>query len=75
MNVRECTEMASSKSSDIASSINGMLHLEETDQASLLDVIEEYFTMPSTQSSVDSDSDNDSELDVTGNCNQNRGEK
>ena len=62
--------MATSKSSDVASAINSLLHLEEADQASLLDVIGEYFTSPAAHSSVDSDSDSDSELDhnVAGNC-------
>ena len=61
--------MATSKSSDVASAINNLLHLEEADQASLLDVIGEYFTSPA-HSSVDSDSDSDNELDhnVAGNC-------
>ena len=54
-------EMATSKSSNVSSAINSLLHLEEADQASLLDVIGEYFTSPSAHSSVDSDSD--SELD------------
>ena len=65
--------MASSKTADIASSINSLLHLEEVDQASLLDVIENYFTSPSARSSVDSDSDSDNKLDhnVAGNCNEN----
>ena len=64
--------MASSKTADIASNINSLLHLEEADQASLLDVIETYFTSPSAHSSVDSDSDSDNELDhtVAGNCNE-----
>ena len=62
-----------SNTSDIASDINSLLHLEEADQASLLDVIEEYFTSPSTHSSVELDSDSDNELDhdVAGNCNEN----
>ena len=37
-----CMEMASSKTADIASNINSLLHLEEADQSSLLDVIESY---------------------------------
>lgn len=66
-------QTAYSKASDIASAINRLLHLEETDQASLLDVIDEYFTSPSTHSSADSDSNSESELDhdATGNCNEN----
>ena len=71
--MRGCTEIVSSKTADIASSINSLLHLEEADPASLLDVIENYFTSPSAHSSVDSDSDSDNELDhnVAGNCNEN----
>ena len=56
-----------------ASEINSLLHLEESDQASLLDVIGDYFTNPS-QSSADSDSDSDREFDVAGNVNENHEE-
>ena len=59
------------KASEITSSINSMLHhLEESDQPSLLDVIEDYFTNP-FQSSADSDSDSDHEFDVAANVNGN----
>ena len=62
--------MASSKTTAVASAINSLLHLEEADQASLLDVIEEYFTNP-THVSHDSDSDSENELDDSGgNCNK-----
>ena len=53
-----------SKASSIASAINSLLSLEEADQSSLLDTIYEYFTMPS--SSVESDSENDDEPEITG---------
>ena len=61
--------MASSKA-NVASAINDLLHLDETDQASLLDVIHDYFSSPSSHGSHDTDteSDSDSEVDyVTGN--------
>ena len=49
--------MASSKSSEIASAINSLLHMDQADQDSLLEVIEEYFTLPSSRrEEVDSDS-------------------
>ena len=54
----------SSKASSIASAINSLLSLEEADQSSLLDTIEEYFTMPS--SSVESESESDDEPEITG---------
>ena len=62
--------MASSMTADVASAINDLLHLDEADQASLLDVIEDYFISPSSHSSLDTDSesDSDNELDhVAGN--------
>ena len=47
-----------------------MLHFEADDQAALLDVIQDYFTMPSSSSSSgddsDSDSENETDPDVTG---------
>lgn len=55
--------MASPKTSEVASAINSLLHLEEGDQASLLDVVQDYFIMPSA---ISSDSDSDSEADVAG---------
>ena len=70
--MNECAntaEMASSKA-DVASAINDLLHLDETDQASLLEVIQDYFSSPSSHGSLDTDteSDSDSEVDyVTGN--------
>ena len=68
------TEMAShstSKTSEVASAINNLLHFEEGDQAALLDVIKEYFTTPSASSSAcDPDSDSESEPDVAGKCNK-----
>ena len=61
--------MASSKTTAVSSAINSLLHLEEADQASLLDVIEEYFNP--THVSHDSDSDSENELDDSGgNCNK-----
>ena len=45
----------SSKTSEVASAINRFLDLEEGDQASLLDVIQDYFIMPSATSSCDPD--------------------
>ena len=66
MNSRE-ESMASLRGSEssrkVATAINSLLHLEEGDQASLLDVIEEYFTMPGSTTLSDSDSDSDSEAD------------
>ena len=41
-----------------------LLHLDEADQASLLDVIQEYFTSPSHHSSLDTDSESDSDNEV-----------
>ena len=58
--------MASSsarRSREVVTAINNLLQLEEGDQASLLDVIEDYFTMPGTSTSGHSDSDSDSESD------------
>ena len=52
--------MASS-TTDVASVVNDLLHLDEADQASLLDVIQEYFTSPSRHSSLDTDSESDSD--------------
>ena len=49
-----------SNTSDVATAINGLLHLEEGDQAALLDVIQDYFTMPGSRS-YDRDNDSDSE--------------
>ena len=60
----------SSKTSEVASAINRFLNLEEGDQASLLDVVQDYFIMPSATSSCDPDSDGDSEPDVAGKCNK-----
>ena len=53
-----------SRTTQVASVINSLLHLEEQDQASLLDVIQDYFVMPSGSSSCDSDS----EPDEAGEC-------
>ena len=58
--INECEEMASqstSRTSQVASAINSLLHLEEGEQASLLDVIQDCFTMPSGNSSCDPDSE------------------
>ena len=55
-----------SMTSEVASAINSLLHLEEGDQASLLDVIHDYFTMPSASSSCDPKSDSDSDPEVAG---------
>lgn len=49
---------------DVASVVNDLLHLDEADQASLLDVIQEYFTSPSRHSSLDTDSESDSDNEV-----------
>lgn len=51
----------SSKTSEVASAINSLLHFEEEDKASLLDVIHDYFTLPSRSSFEDS---NDSDIEV-----------
>ena len=51
----------SESSRKVDTAINSLLHLEEGDQASLLDVIEEYFTMPG--STTLSNSDSESEAD------------
>ena len=68
--MRGCTGMASSKTTAVPSAINSLHHLEEADQASLLDVIEEYFTNP-IHVSHDSDSNSENELDDSGgNCNK-----
>ena len=66
------TSKYASKTSEVVSAINSLLHFEEGDQASLMDVIQDYFTMHSASSACDpdSDSDSDSELNVTGKCNQ-----
>ena len=63
--------LSTSKASEAASAINNLLHLEERDQAALLDVIQDYFTMPSSSSSCDllSDSEcgsSDNEADIVG---------
>ena len=58
---------STSQALQVASAINSLLQLEEGDQASLLDVIEDYFIMPSGGNSCDlDDSDSDSEVDVEG---------
>ena len=68
--MRTHVEMASQSTwtSQIASAINSLLHLEDGDQASLLEVIQDYFTMPSGRSSCDSDSDSEREPDVVDKC-------
>ena len=55
--------MASS-TADVASAVNDLFHLDEADQASLLDVIQDYFTSPSSHSSLDTDSESDSDNEV-----------
>ena len=40
-----------------AESINALLHLDERDQASLLEVIQDYFTSPNCDNASDSDGD------------------
>ena len=76
---RACRRMASqstSRTSHIASAINSLFQLEEGDQASLIDVIQDYFTMPSGGSSCElSESDSDSEADVAGKCIKNNNSK
>ena len=49
---------------DVALAVNNLLHLDEADQASLLDVIQAYFTSPSSHSSLDTDSESDSDNEV-----------
>ena len=67
---RTMASQSTSRSSHVASAINSLLQLEEGDQASLIDVTQDYFTMPSGGSSCElSDSDSDSEADVAGKCN------
>ena len=66
MNARKSVSSSSmasrsgAKPSEVAAAVNNLLHLEETDQASLLEVIEDYFTMPeSSTSELLSESDSD----------------
>ena len=66
----EMAYQSTSKACEVASAINSLLHLEEGDQAALLDVIQDYFTTPSASSSCDPDSDSESEPDIAGKCNQ-----
>ena len=56
--------MATSTAPDVASAINNLLHLDETDQASLLEVIEDYFTIPSGNGALDTDSESESDNEI-----------
>ena len=63
--------LSTSKASEATSAINNLLHLEERDQVALLDVIQDYFTIPSNSCSCDllSDSEcdsSDNEADIAG---------
>ena len=59
---------STSRTSHVASAINSLLQLEEGDQASLIDVIQDYFTMPSGGTSCElSDSESEEEA---GKCNK-----
>ena len=50
----------------VASALNQVLHLDETDQTSLLAVIEEYFTLPSAPSAEsESSEESDPEYEVS----------
>ena len=63
-------EMASSRTYEVDTAINSFLHLDQADQVSLLEVIDDYFTIPSSSFTVDSDSDSDElDQDETGNVN------
>ena len=59
--------LSSATPREVVTVINSLLHLEESDQASLHDVIEDYFTTPGSSASrtseSESDSDSDSETD------------
>ena len=55
--------MAESRSADVAKAINRIMHLHPSDQALLLDTIEEYFTLP-VMSSSESESDSELEDDL-----------
>ena len=66
-NNMEMASQSTFRTSQVASAINSLLHLEEGDQASLLNVTQDYFTYPSGSSSRDdSDSESDSEADIAG---------
>jgi hypothetical protein len=61
--------MSARRMSHVTSAINSLLQLEEGDQASLIDVIQDYYTMPSGGSSCEL-SDSYSEADVAGKRNK-----
>ena len=48
------------KCNEVASAINRVFQLDESDQASLLAVIEDYFTLPSASSEDSDDSESES---------------
>ena len=58
--------MESSRASSIASALNQVMHLDEGDQASLLEVIADYFTMPSSSdtNSLAGETDSEEELEA-----------
>ena len=52
-----------SKSAEVASAINRVMHLAPADQNSLLDVIEDYFTLPLGKSDSEDESSDESSSD------------
>ena len=53
--------MASARVVDAAEAVNSLLHLDASDQQSVLEMIQDYFTSPLDDSSEDSDSNNESD--------------
>ena len=49
--------MARIGASEAASAMNDMLHFSSDDQQALLEVIEDYFTLPDDTDDIDSDDD------------------